>query len=125
MDIFKQMNRYQPCCGYRAVELIDEILKEQDMPLTEQQKTALRRDFDNCGTYGNLGMPFHIYLWKEEHKVGASAWWRLTVPFLFLCGIIVNWIGGMFRWLMTGKSSLNPKGNTYKFFDKWYTKVMC
>lgn len=123
MDMFKQMNRYEPCSGYKVVDIINDILKEKGKALTEEQKSILRRDFDNVGIYGNLQVPFQVFLWKEKKKDDKSPLWRLSMPVLFLSHLILYWGFGCFRWILTGKFHLNPKGKLYKFLSDWYSKV--
>lgn len=123
MNIFKEINRYEPCSGYKVVEIIDDILKEKGTGLTNDQKRILRTDFDMIGMYGNLNIPFQVFLWKEKKVEGKSPLWRLTLPILFLYTLIVYWFFGLFRWLLFGKFQLNPNSFNYNLIQNWYNKV--
>lgn len=121
-----KINRYKPCSSMEVIRMINDTLKTEGAePLSRKQESALSRNWDMRGMYGNLGVPFQVYLWKKEEKTGTSFWWRLTFPLFYIFGIIlVYYIGGLFRWLFTGRFQMNPNSKLYEVLERWERRVI-
>ena len=115
-------DRYKLLSGWKTVNIIDEILKENGCELTNEQSRTLRNLFGDSGLHGNLAMPFIAYAWEEENPTGKNAW-RLTAPFFFVYALVIIGIVSPIKWLITGKYYFSNKSKITIFNVGWYNKI--
>lgn len=117
-------DNYQLLSGWKAVNLINEYLKQKTVGLTAEQERVLKESFGDSGICGNLDMPFLAYAWDEKPPQGKNVLWRLTIPFLFLWVFVVLTLLFLpFKWLLTGKYRLEGDSKIGIMTENWYNKV--
>lgn len=117
-------DNYQLLSGWKAVNLINERLKQKTVGLTAEQERVLKESFGDSGIRGNLDMPFLAYAWDEKAPQGKNVWWRLTIPFLLIwVFVILALIVLPIKWVFTGKYQLGKWNKLGIITENWYNKV--
>ena len=120
MNIF--YNKHKRLSGWQVVNHIEEFLKQNECPLTSEQKRQLQNNWgSSVGFYGDLGLPFQAYTWEKiRYKYNTLV--RLTLPLFVVFFILMTFLIRPIHWVITGSWWLKSK-LIEGFIKKWYVGI--
>ena len=121
--------KHKRLSGYRVCDEIIEFFKSLDKDfqsdkysLSEDQMFQIRFWWgDNTGMYGDHGLPFHAYEWKQEKSKGN--WLRITFPIWIVFIALMTLIVRPLKWLVTGSWWFGEKSKLEDFIGRWTTNI--
>lgn len=115
--------KYKRLSGMNVVKQIEAFFEENEAPLSDWQKTLLKREWgDDMGYYGDLNLPFQAYEWeKVKYKKNLIA--RLSFPFFLICIIILSFVIRPIHWILTGSWWFKESWKVEKTLSKWWTNI--
>lgn len=65
----------------------------------------------------------NLYYRKWNKPTKGNVLIRLTYPFFIILVLLIGWLGGGIKWVLTGDSEIfKPKSKIRLFFEKWNDK---
>ena len=115
--------KYKVLDGYEVSKRIEKIFEKQ-CPLTDYQKSWLRRELGDSGVFGNLDMPFQAYEWEKIKDKENGFWKILGRPLAVIIVVILAIIVCPVKYLFTGKYGFYQEGKISARFWRWLDDVL-